>query len=400
MLEGKKILLGVTGSIAAYKSVVLLRLLKKEGAEVKVLMTPGATEFIAPLTFSTLSKGPVLTGIIDDNNWNNHVELGRWADVMIIAPATCNTLAKMATGICDNLLLAVYLSAKCPIIISPAMDEDMWLHPATKSNVAWLKQFGHQVLQVTHGELASGLIGEGRMAEPEDILKFVIDRKNASGRLQGKKALVTAGPTYEHLDPVRFIGNHSSGKMGIAIANALQREGALVTLITGPMYEPVNESFTRHNIISAEEMLNKTKELLTDNDIIVMAAAVADYRPATLAAEKIKKRDDKFSFDLVKTTDILQYIGDTKRNDQVVVGFALETTNGKENALSKLEKKKADMIVLNELAEGVGFGADSNQVTIFEKGGKEISFQKKRKDQVAVDIVNEIIKYRNENNIL
>lgn len=398
MLKDKKILLCITGSIAAYKSVVLLRLLIKNGASVKVIMTEAAKGFVAPVTFSSLSNSPVVSELVADGNWNNHVELGRWADLMLIAPASCNTIAKMTAGLCDNMLLAVYLSSTCPVMIAPAMDEDMWRHTATKNNINKLKTFGNIVLRVNNGELASGLIGEGRMEEPEEILNSLKEYfGNQRNELKGKKALVTAGPTHEHLDPVRFIGNKSSGKMGVAIARELQERGAEVTLVIGPVSTEVPNDMNVCHIVSAEEMFQQVKKIFAKNDIIVMAAAVADYTPVTVSSNKLKKDSTNLAIEFKRTGDILQYAGTHKSGNQVLVGFALETNNSKENAIKKLHEKNADMIVLNELGDkGVGFGFDTNKITIFEKSGKELPFGKKSKKNVARDIVNTIIKFSND----
>lgn len=394
MLKGKKILLGITGSIAAYKSIFLVRLLIKAGAEVKVVLTPSARDFVPTLTLSTLSKNEVLSDLFDEKTWANHVMLGRWADVMLIAPLSCNSLSKMATGQCDNLLMATYLSATCPVVVAPAMDEDMWHHPTTKMNLDKIISFGNKVIPVEKGELASGLIGDGRMAEPEQIIQYLNDNFFLTRPLEGKKAVVTAGPTYEPIDPVRFIGNHSSGKMGIALAEELYRRGADVTMVMGPG----NTGFTANGISvirvnTAEEMYKSVNERSDNADILVMAAAVADYTPVTKAKEKIKKKEDTLTLDLVKTKDILKSIGEKKKKDQVLVGFALETNDEKKFALDKLKKKNADMIVLNSLNdEGAGFGHDTNKVTIFSKDGNEFSFGVKSKKEVAADIVDTIIK--------
>jgi phosphopantothenoylcysteine decarboxylase / phosphopantothenate---cysteine ligase len=405
MLKGKKILLGITGSIAAYKSIYLVRLLVKAGADVKVIMTPSSKDFVSSLTLSTLSHHPVLIDLFDEQSWSNHVELGRWADIMIVAPLSCNTLAKMAHGQCDNLLLAVYLSATCPVVAAPAMDEDMWHHPATKDNLKRLESFGNKIIPVGKGELASGLYGDGRMAEPEEIIEFITanffliphDAGQAGNKtlpLAGKKAIVTAGPTYEAIDPVRFIGNHSSGKMGIAIAKELHRCGATVTLILGPSnIELSPNGIQLIRVVSAEDMYNATNKAFENADIAVMSAAVADYTPVTKADQKIKKKEDQFSLTLTKTKDILKSLGEKKKEGQVLVGFALETANEKEYALDKLEKKNADMIVLNSLNDkGAGFGHDTNKITIFSKGGEELRFDTKTKDEVAKDIVDTIIR--------
>ena len=394
MLHGKKILLGVTGSIAAYKSIYLVRLLVKAGAEVKVIITPSAKDFVSPLTLSTLSRNPVLTDLFDEQSWANHVMLGRWADVMIIAPLSCNTLAKMTNGQCDNLLLAVYLSATCPVVVAPAMDDDMWHHPATKENIRKLSSFGNKIIPVEKGELASGLHGDGRMAEPEKIIEFINSNFFLTRQLMGKKAIVTAGPTYESIDPVRFIGNHSSGKMGWAIAKELHNRGADVTLIMGPSQLSFSANgISLINVTTAEEMYAAPMELFDKADIAVMAAAVADYAPIVKAGEKIKKNEEKLTIELAKTKDILKSLGEKKKPGQVLVGFALETNNEKENALNKLKKKKADMIVLNSLKdEGAGFGHDTNKITIFDKGGQEFDFATKTKEEAAKDIVDTIIR--------
>jgi len=397
VIKGKKILLCITGSIAAYKSVLLVRLLVKCEAEVKVIMTEGAKDFVSPLTFSTLSKNKVLTNLFDEETWANHAVLGRWADAMIIAPASCNTIAKMANGICDNLLLAVYLSSKCPVLIAPAMDEDMWHHPSTQKNIQQLKQYRNQFLPVSNGELASGLYGEGRMAEPEEITTYLEDFFSKKTDLKGMKALITAGPTHEALDPVRFIGNNSSGKMGAAIAEELLSRGADVKLVLGPTEIEINKRIKIKRVISAQEMYDACLENFDSFDIIVMAAAVADYTPKNKSDKKIKKENDGFSLELIKTKDILFEAGKLKTNTQILVGFALETDNEKENALKKLSRKNADLIVLNSLNdEGAGFGFDTNKITIFDKNQKEYQFPPKTKKEVATDIVNTIIQYRNE----
>ena len=392
MLAGKKILVGITGSIAAYKTILLVRLLVKQQAEVKLIMTPSASDLVSKLTLSTLSKNPVLTDLFDENSWANHVALGRWADVFIIAPLSCNTLSKMVQGGCDNLLLAVYLSATCPVILAPAMDEDMWRHPATKSNIGKALEYGCRIISVEKGELASGLIGEGRMAEPETILDYLETFFNEKETLKGKKALVTAGPTYEAIDPVRFIGNHSSGKMGYAIAEELYKRGAEVVLISGPVsIQLKSKAIQLINVESAEEMFSATMEN-TNFDIAVLASAVADYSPVEVAAAKIKKSDGILDIKLKKTKDILLGLGNIKSEKQILVGFALETNNEKENALKKLKEKNADLIVLNSLNdEGAGFKNDTNKVTIFTRDGKEKKFGIKSKDLVAKDIVDSII---------
>jgi phosphopantothenoylcysteine decarboxylase/phosphopantothenate--cysteine ligase len=394
MLAGKKILLGITGSIAAYKAIYLVRLLVKEGVEVKVIITPSAKDFVTTLTLSTLSKNPVLVDLFDEESWTNHVMLGRWADVMIIAPLSCNTLAKMANGQCDNLLLATYLSATCPVVLAPAMDEDMWHHPSTKENLKKVESFGNKIIPVEKGELASGLFGDGRMTEPEQIIQFITDNFFLSRPLDGKKALVTAGPTYEAIDPVRFIGNHSSGKMGIAIAKELEKRGADVTLVLGPssIDFPAN-GIKLVKVESAEEMYNACVNVFEKTDIAVMSAAVADYKPVTKASEKIKKKEDSLTIQLTKTKDILFDLGQRKKKDQVLVGFALETQNEKGYALEKLSKKNADWIVMNSLNDpGAGFGHDTNKITMFSKTGEELVFTTKTKTEVAKDIVDILIR--------
>ena len=394
MLQGKKILLGITGSIAAYKSASLVRLLVKSGAEVKVILTPSAKDFITELTLSTLSKNPVLTELFDEESWANHVMLGRWADIMMIAPLSCNSLAKMANGQCDNLLLATYFSATCPVAIAPAMDEDMWHHPATNENLKKLESFGNKIIPVGKGELASGLYGEGRMAEPEEIIQFLKEHFFLPKKLTGKKALVSAGPTYEAIDPVRFIGNHSSGKMGIAIAQELYKRGADVTLIMGPTRLVVSENGIRRiNVTSAEEMYLACIYEFENSDIAVMSAAVADYTPVIKSLDKIKKKGNLLTLELTKTKDILKSLGEIKKPGQLLVGFALETNNERKNALEKLSGKNADLMVLNSLnEEGAGFEKDTNKITIFGKTGLELDFEKKSKQNAAKDIIDTLIK--------
>ena len=395
MLNGKKIVLGVTGSIAAYKSAVLTRLLVKEGATVRIVMTSAAGDFITPLTLSTLSKNPVLSDFIKDKTgeWNNHVELGLWADVLVIAPASANTIAKMAHGICDNLLLATYLSARCPVFLAPAMDLDMLKHPATQSNISKLISYGNKIIDPEFGELASGLVGSGRMAEPENIVSFLQHFFHAEKRLTGKRVLVTAGPTYEAIDPVRFIGNHSSGKMGFAIAEALANEGAAVNLVTGPTQQhTIHPGVNVKAVTSAEEMYNVCNTLFPKSDITVLSAAVADYKPLVKAEQKIKKKDEHLTLELTKTHDIAASLGKFKSNGQVLVGFALETEQEKENALKKLESKNFDLIVLNSLNDkGAGFGHDTNKVTIISREQEAKTFELKSKKEVAYDIVEAII---------
>jgi phosphopantothenoylcysteine decarboxylase/phosphopantothenate--cysteine ligase len=395
MLAGKKILLGVSGSIAAYKSALLVRLFVKEGAEVKVILTPSAHDFITPLTLSTLSKNPVLTHFTKDSTgvWNNHVELGLWADVFIIAPASANTLAKMAHGICDNLLLATYLSARCKVFFAPAMDLDMLQHAATKRNIETLIKDGNQLISPEHGELASGLIGKGRMAEPEEIVTQLRAFLANNLPLAGKKTLVTAGPTHEAIDPVRFIGNNSSGKMGYAIAEELANKGADVILVSGPTHlQAANSKIQTIKVTSAEEMYNVCVTNFSNCDIAVLSAAVADYKPAHRADQKIKKTDAALSISLIKTQDIAAELGKQKKNTQFMVGFALETENERENAEKKIVSKNFDLIVLNSLNDsGAGFAHDTNKITLIDKHNHSTEFNLKSKKEVAVDIVNAII---------
>ena len=395
MLENKNIILGVCGSIAAYKSAILVRLLVKAGANVKVILTADAANFITPLTLATLSKNPVYTQYFDAETgvWSNHVELGLWADFMVVAPASANTLAKMATGICDNLLSAVYLSAKCPVFVAPAMDLDMWKHESTQQNIEKLVSYGNQVIPPAEGELASGLYGAGRMAEPEDILSFLNEAAKKGLPLLGKKVLVTAGPTYEAIDPVRFIGNHSSGKMGFAIADVFAALGAEVTLITGPTAEKTSSTLKRIDVVSAADMLTACERAFPQTDIMVMSAAVADYTPVTAADQKIKKNSAAFSLELKKTTDILATLGQVKSATQILVGFALETEHEEAYAKAKLSKKNLDLIVLNSLNDkGAGFKVNTNKITIFNKAGEKTVFETKSKTEVAKDICNEILK--------
>ena len=393
------IILGISGSIAAYKSAILTRLLVKQGATVQVLMTESAKAFIAPLTLSTLSKRPVFSEVVSEDGWNNHVELGLWADALVIAPASANTLSKLANGLCDNILSAVYLSARCPVFVAPAMDVDMWRHPATRANIARLQEHGVHILPVGHGELASGLVGEGRMAEPEEIQAFLnqhpalLSPEPASVQaLSGKRALVTAGPTFEALDPVRFLGNHSSGKMGIAIAEALAKAGADVTLVLGPTdLKPHNPAIQVLPVMSAEEMYQACATVFQDTDIAVLAAAVADYRPKTFSETKIKKKEGELNLELVKTVDIAASLGKLKKPTQTMVGFALETNNEEANALQKMEKKNFDFIVLNSMRDaGAGFGYDTNKVAILRRDGSRTDFPLKSKTAVAQDIIAEI----------
>ncbi len=388
-------MIGVCGSIAAYKTAFLIRLLKKQHADVRVVMTPSASGFIAPLTLSTLSKNPALSQFIanDEGEWNNHVELGLWADVFIIAPASANTIAKMANGICDNLLLAVYLSARCPVYVAPAMDLDMYQHSSTQTNMRLLQESGVKMIDAEFGELASGLTGTGRMAEPENIVNLVNDFFSSDRPLQGKNALVTAGPTYEQIDPVRFIGNHSSGKMGVAIANQLMAYGADVKLILGPVNDIFElEGLCVSKVTSADEMYALAKEQFAGADITVLAAAVADYKPRVMADSKIKKNKDNMTLELTKTPDIAASLGKIKSKDQIIAGFALETDNEIENARKKLHSKNFDMIVLNSLKDpGAGFGYDTNKISIIDRDNNTRDYELKSKIGVAKDIVDAIV---------
>jgi len=397
ILSGKNILLGISAGIAAYKSATLVRLFIKAGADVKVIMTPASKDFITPLTLSTLSKNPVYSSFVNEDEengvWNNHVELGLWADIFIIAPATANTMSKMANGVCDNLLLATYLSAKCPVYFAPAMDLDMYKHQSTLNSFNKLNEFGNVIIPATRGELASGLVGEGRMAEPEDIITFIEQDILGKLPLRGKKILITAGPTYEAIDPVRFIGNHSSGKMGFEIAKASASLGAEVILIAGPTHQNVE-----HNLIqvipvtSAQEMFDASQKYFETVDIAICSAAVADYKPKKTVLKKIKKKDNTLSLELVKTKDILASLGAIKK-DQFLVGFALETDNELENAKAKLKKKDLNLIVLNSLNDkGAGFKSETNKVTIIDDKNNITQYELKSKADVAKDILAEIIK--------
>ncbi len=392
-ISGKKIILAVTGSIAAYKTPHLVRLLVKAGAEVRVVMTPSSGQFVSPLALATVSRNPVFRSVADGASWNNHVEAGLWADAMLIAPCSANTLAKLAHGFCDTIVNAVYLSARCPVFIAPAMDEDMWKHPSTKQNIQQIKTYGNYLIPVAHGELASGLVGEGRMAEPEEIIRFLEVFFDADKPLTGKKALVTAGPTYEKIDPVRFIGNFSTGKMGIAIAESLAAHGASVTLVLGPTHlAAVHPGIDTIHVASAQEMYDRCVDLFPGMEIAVMAAAVADYRPETVAGGKIKKQSDALSISLVKTPDILATLGGIKKKTQIVTGFALETDGELEYADRKLKEKNADMIVLNSLRdEGAGFGFDTNKVTVLSRNSVPQAYPLLEKQQVAEIIVKHIL---------
>jgi phosphopantothenoylcysteine decarboxylase / phosphopantothenate---cysteine ligase len=396
VLSGKKILLGISGGIAAYKTATLVRLFIKAGAHVQVIMTPASKDFVTPLTLSTLSKNPVHSTFYNEEDanaqWNNHVELGLWADLMIIAPATANTLSKMVNGNCDNLLIATYLSAKCPVYFAPAMDLDMYKHPSTITSFNSLKQFGNIIIPAESGELASGLSGEGRMAEPENIISFLEADLLSKLPLKGKKILITAGPTYESIDPVRFIGNHSSGKMGFDIANRAANLGAEVILISGPTHLKVeNNAIKVIKIVSAQEMYIVCHEFYNDVDVAILAAAVADYKPKSVAEQKIKKSEIIFSIELEKTKDILASLGEIKKN-QFLIGFALETENEIENAKLKIQKKNLDLIVLNSLQDkGAGFGKPTNKITFIDNNFNIEPMELKSKEEVAVDILNKVI---------
>lgn len=395
MLSGKNILLGITGGIAAYKSASLVRILKKTGANVQVVMTPYAKEFVTPLTLSTLSENPVYSTFKDEETeeWNNHVELGLWADLFIIAPTTANTLAKMANGICDNLLMATYLSAKCPVYICPAMDLDMYKHKTTLDNLKQITLNGNIVIDAQEGELASGLVGKGRMEEPENIAKFITKHLKEGQKLFGKTVLITAGPTYEEIDPVRFIGNKSSGKMGFALAEKANQLGADVILVSGPTaINNQDKTINRIDVISANEMFEQVKRHSIKADIIIMAAAVADYTPKTTSKSKIKKKETNLNIEMKPTVDILKAVGENKTINQLLIGFALETDNELENAKGKLKRKKADLIVLNSLKDaGAGFEANTNKVTLIDKNNNVEYYELKSKTEVANDIFNKIL---------
>ncbi|TAE23397.1 MAG: bifunctional phosphopantothenoylcysteine decarboxylase/phosphopantothenate--cysteine ligase CoaBC [Cytophagales bacterium] len=391
MLQHKRILLGVTGSIAAYKSALLVRLLVKAGADVQVVMTEAAKDFITPLTLSTLSKKPVLSAFVANKAegvWNNHVDLGLWADALVIAPASAHTLARCAGGFCDDLLSAVYLSAKCPVFFAPAMDLDMYRHPSTLDNLRRLESFGNHLIRAEHGELASGLVGEGRLAEPETILAHLEGFFAQRPAFIGKHVLITAGPTQEPIDPVRYISNHSTGKMGYAIARAFAQAGAEVTLVSGPTHLPLPHPTVRRVMVrSAQDMYVATAEAFPTADLTILNAAVADYTPAHPANQKIKKSDSVFALELTKTTDIAATLGTQKRPGQLMMGFALETNNEHENALGKLHRKNLDWIVLNSLRDsGAGFGHDTNKITVMDREGQVRSFDLKTKEEVAEDL--------------
>ncbi len=401
MLQGKKFILGISGGIAAYKITQLARLLVKEGAEIQVVMTKLAKEFITPLTMATLSKRPILVEFFNPENgdWNSHVDSGLWADAMIVAPATANTMGKMANGVADNLLITTYLSARCPVFIAPAMDLDMYQHPSTKKNMETLRSYGNHLIEPNSGELASGLIGKGRMAEPEDIVNVLnrFFKVKEKSELLGKKVLVSAGPTYEKIDPVRFIGNYSSGKMGYAIAEELAERGAEVTLVSGPtQLDTKHTNIKRIDVLSARDMLDACEKSFEYADIAIMSAAVADYTPAAPVDEKVKRKSEAISIDLTATVDIAAMLGKRKTTKQLLVGFALETQDAIVNAQKKLEKKNLDFIVLNSLAdEGAGFNTDTNKISIIDQCNKIKEFSLKSKTEVAIDIINELEKYLN-----
>ncbi len=394
MLKGKHIILGVTGSIAAYKAATLTRLLVKEGASVKVVMTPLAKEFITPLTMATLSKSPIMVDFYNPENgdWNSHVDLGLWADLYLIAPASANTIGKMAGGIADNLLLTTYLSAKCPVMVAPAMDLDMYKHPATQRNLKVLQSFGNIIIEPESGELASGLIGKGRMEEPERIVAFIADYFARQEDFKGKKVVVTAGPTYEKIDPVRFIGNYSSGKMGLAIAEEFAGRGAEVVLVCGPVnLKTSHPAIRRVDVESAAQMYEVTSKEFVNSDVAVLSAAVADFTPKEKADHKIKRGKDDLLLELLPTKDIAAELGRIKTASQLLVGFALETNDEEVNALSKMQRKNLDMIVLNSLNDkGAGFSVDTNKVTILDKAGDKTVYELKTKVEVAKDIVDQI----------
>jgi len=395
MLTGKKILIGITGGIAAYKIPILVRLLKKAGAEVQILFSPMAHEFVTPLTLSTLSGNPILTDFHnpETGEWNSHVELGMWADLFIVAPVTASTMGKMVNGIADNLLVTTYLSAKCPVVLAPAMDLDMYKHPSTKENVSRLKSFGHTIIEPTVGELASGLCGEGRMEEPEELFRIIHDLLKKKAELESKAVLITAGPTYEAIDPVRFIGNYSSGLMGYSLAKEAASRGAKVVLISGPTHLTIDHpNIHLIRVKSADEMYKVSVENFPNSDIAILSAAVADYKPAQIVSKKIKKSSETPEIKLIQTPDILAELGKRKTKNQLLVGFALETDNEIENAKKKLKNKNLDFIVLNSLNDkGAGFGHTTNKVTIIDKYQNMDVFELKSKNEVAVDIIQKVV---------
>ena len=395
-LRGKNVIVGVTASIAAYKAAFLVREFIKLGANVRVIQTPESQQFITPLTLSTLSKNSVLTGLLKEDEkdvWNNHVEIGLWADLFVVAPATAKTLSKMANGECDNLLLTTYLSAKCPVFFAPAMDLDMFKHQSTQENIEKLISFGNTYIPPGDGELASGLSGKGRMAEPEDIISAIEAELSKNLPLKGKKVLITAGPTFEAIDPVRFLGNHSSGKMGFSIAECAANAGAKVTLIAGPSHQQVeNNNIKRVNVVSAKDMHDECHKFFKTSDIAILSAAVSDYTPKLVSATKMKKKTENLSIEFVKTQDILKSLGQIKEDKQFLVGFALETNDEIENAKKKLKDKNLDFIVLNSMNDnGAGFKHDTNKVTIIDNNNKLFNFELKSKQDVANDIINHLI---------
>lgn len=397
VLKDKHIIIGITGSIAAYKAAILIRLLVKAGAEVKVIMTPMGKQFITPLTIATLAKSPILVDFYNPENgdWNSHVDLGMWADLYLIAPASANTIGKMANGIADNLLLTTYLSAKCPVCIAPAMDLDMYAHPSNLKNLKTLKSYGNTIIEPASGELASGLVGKGRMEEPEAIVTFLEDFFFRPAELSGKHFLVTAGPTYEAIDPVRFIGNWSSGKMGYALAEELATRGANVTLVSGPTSLDVNHpNITKVNVVSASQMYDESVKVFPITNGAIMCAAVADYRPDSYSDEKIKRKGDDLSINLTPNKDIAAELGKIKTSTQILVGFALETNEEEQNSIKKLKSKNLDFIVLNSLRnKGAGFNHDTNKISIIFKNGKVEHYDLKSKAEVSRDIVNQLIRF-------
>lgn len=396
MLKGKHIILGITGSIAAYKAAYLIRGLVKRGAEVQVVITPAGKEFITPLTLATLSSHPVISEFFSnrDGTWNSHVDLGLWADAMLIAPATASTIGKMANGIADNMLVTTYLSCKAPVFVAPAMDLDMFAHPTTRRNLERLRSFGNRIIEPAEGELASHLVGKGRMEEPDRIIEVLSDFFETRKDLAGKKVLITAGPTYERLDPVRFIGNYSSGKMGFALAEVCAERGAEVTLVAGPVALGIsNPAIRRIDVESAKEMYQAAREAFPDSDAAILCAAVADYRPEQVAERKIKREEKgEMTLRLVPNQDIAASLGAMKREGQILVGFALETDDGVSHAESKLRRKNLDFIVLNSLRDpGAGFRCDTNKIAILDNAGTRTSFPLKSKREVASDIVDRLV---------
>ena len=393
---GKNVLLGVTGSIAAYKSAILVREFIKLGANVKVIQTANSKDFVTPVTLSTLSKNPVFTSFFQEENpdlWNNHVDLGLWSDCMVIAPATAKTISKMASGECDSFLLATYMSARCPVFFAPAMDVDMYKHVSNKSNIEKLTSYGNVLIPPDNGELASGLIGVGRMAEPKEIINFIEKKLFTVLPLYNKQVLITAGPTYESIDPVRFIGNNSSGKMGFALAREAVQQGAKVILVTGPTSQKIeNSNITRIDVVSSDEMFIESKKYFSQSDVVIMSAAVSDYKVKTISTQKIKKGETNIHLELEPNIDILRTLSKEKKKDQFICGFALETQNGEENAYNKLISKNMDMIVLNSLKDkGTGFGFDTNKVSIIDKTKNIYRFKLKNKSKVAKDIIDFVL---------